>query len=639
MRVSTLQQHLESQEDALRRAAIADGYSEDDFVIIGKKESAIKLDEEEREGLNELKEYLATGEIDCIYIFELSRLSRRPLILYSIREQLLKAKVQLKCLNPQFTLLTQDRSQYDNMASVVFSLFGAMAEQEMIEKKERFHRGRRRLAEEGRYNGGNIPFGYKVDRERGSLIVIDENDAAIVREVFNLYESGISQPQLAREYNRRGIKKLTISFINNILNNKRYTGDKHCYPGSSFERTYPIIITPEQFERCRAIAKANNTVSDKTRNIYYAHKLIVCTHCGCFWSASGSKVLYHCYDAFNPMRDYDNYKTPRCTCRLSISINIMDSLLWHVAKEAEVQYILTAAAEDKDKYENELNILNQKLSAIDVRLAELDEKRSRIVESYIDGDLTKAKRDERFATIEVARKDILLDQASFQNSIDHITNLLNDLTNNYGFDDVDVLVDQLERNMALRQRIYSIESDEEKSRIVHRHIKKVMLKNDEIDYLFGIGKKKAKSRFITIELYNGDIRYFQFIPNTGKGGVVLEAMESGEAIEKISMQYLDRYFDEGKRRRQREIRERNQQERTTKYPEDKYILSYSGLASFLKVNISTAHRWVEKLGILKPAVVDRYKKEVVIDKQLCLEILRQEATKNKWAQRILSNIE
>ncbi len=117
VRVSTLQQHLESQEDALRRAAIADGYSEDDFVIIGKKESAIKLDEEEREGLNELKEYLATGEIDCIYIFELSRLSRRPLILYSIREQLLKAKVQLKCLNPQFTLLTQDRSQNVNMSS------------------------------------------------------------------------------------------------------------------------------------------------------------------------------------------------------------------------------------------------------------------------------------------------------------------------------------------------------------------------------------------------------------------------------------------------------------------------------------------------------------------------------------------
>ena len=70
----------------------------------------------------------------------------------------------------------------------------------MIQKKVRFHRGRRKLAEEGKYNGGNIPYGYRIDYEQGKLIVIDEQDAAVVREVFNLYESGISQPKLAAEF-------------------------------------------------------------------------------------------------------------------------------------------------------------------------------------------------------------------------------------------------------------------------------------------------------------------------------------------------------------------------------------------------------------------------------------------------------
>lgn len=36
-RVSTEQQHLESQEDSLRRAAIVDGWSEEDMKVIGKK--------------------------------------------------------------------------------------------------------------------------------------------------------------------------------------------------------------------------------------------------------------------------------------------------------------------------------------------------------------------------------------------------------------------------------------------------------------------------------------------------------------------------------------------------------------------------------------------------------------------------
>lgn len=638
VRVSTLQQHLESQEDALRRAAIADGYSENDFIIIGKKESAIKLDEEEREGLNELKKYLAEENIECVYIFELSRLSRRPLILYSIREQLLKAKVQLRCLNPQFSLLNSDRSQYDNMASVIFSLFGAMAEQEMIEKKERFHRGRGRLAQEGKYNGGNIPFGYKIDKERGNLIVIDEDEATLVREVFNLYENGMSQPQLAKEYLRRGIKKLTISFINNILNNKRYTGDKHCYPGSSFERAYPIIITPEQYERCRVIANANNTLANKTRNIYYAHKLIVCNKCGCYWSASGSKVLYRCYDAFNPSRDYDNYKTPRCTCRIGISINIMDSILWHVSKEAEVQYILTTAAKDKSKYEQELNNLYQKLSVIDTRLSELDNKRSRIVDAYIDGDLTKAKRDEKFALLESQRKEILLDQVHFQNSVDHITALLCDLTHNYGLEDVNTIVDHLERNMILRDRIYSITDDEERYRIVHRHIKKVSLINDEIEFEFKIGKKLAKTRFITVELYNGEIKYFQFIPNAGKGGIVLQATKDGVAFEKISMQYLERYYDTRKRKRQLEIRKKNIHNRKMLFPTDKYIIGYSDLAEFLKVSIGTAHRWVEKKKLLKPAILTLYKKEVVFDKRICIRIIKEEAKKNVWIAKLLEGL-
>ena len=110
-------------------------------------------------------------------------------------------------------------------------------------------------------------------------------------------------------------------------------------------------------------------------------------------------------------------------------------------------------------------------------------------------------------------------------------------------------------------------------------------------------------------------------------------------IEKLDFEYLDRNHDEGKRRRQIEARENNHREREDKYPADKYILSYSGLASYLCVSLSTAHRWVEKLGILKPAVVNRYKKEIVVDKKKCLELLHAEAKHNAWARKILDGME
>ena len=51
LRVSTLQQDLDAQKEAVTRAIIHDGYTVDEIQFIEKKESAIKLKEEEREGL------------------------------------------------------------------------------------------------------------------------------------------------------------------------------------------------------------------------------------------------------------------------------------------------------------------------------------------------------------------------------------------------------------------------------------------------------------------------------------------------------------------------------------------------------------------------------------------------------------
>lgn len=638
IRVSTIQQNLESQEDVLMKAAISDGYSKDDIIVIGKKESAIKLDEDEREGLVELKEIIQNEDIGCIYIFELSRLSRRPKILYSIREQLRDAHVQLKCLNPAFTLLNKDRTDYDQTASVIFSLFGALSEQEMIEKKERFHRGKMRLAQEGRYNGGNIPFGYRIEREHNNLIVIDEENAAIVKAIFSLYEGGMSQRKLAEEFQSRGYSNLTMSFINNILTNARYTGEKRCYPGSSFARSYPIIISPEQFARCRHIATQNSTTANKSRNIYYAKDLIYCMTCGCKWSASGSKVVYHCYDAVNPNRHLGKYKTPRCSNTIGISINIMDSLLWHVGKQAELRYVLNSATEDKLLYEERIRVIDQKLGHISSRLQDLDDKKSRVVESYIDGFLTKEKRDKRFEDIEIDRKSILRDQVRLEEERSHLEELLINLNNLYNLDTVEGIVNQLDKNLELQELIFNISEDAERSRIVHRHIKRVTVQNREVDYIFGIGKRKALSRFITIEMYFGETQYYHFIPNTGKGGIILLSDEKGDMIEKIDFEYLDRYYDEGKRRRQNEAREQRMSEREERYPKERYVLGYASLAEYLEVNISTAHRWVAKTGVLRPAVVDTYKKAIVVDKAKCMEILKKASNDNCWLAKIYERL-
>lgn len=51
-RVSSMHQNLEQQTEAVLRAVHSDGYKDSNIIIIEDKESAIKLSEEERNGLN-----------------------------------------------------------------------------------------------------------------------------------------------------------------------------------------------------------------------------------------------------------------------------------------------------------------------------------------------------------------------------------------------------------------------------------------------------------------------------------------------------------------------------------------------------------------------------------------------------------
>ena len=95
VRVSTEVQSYEEQEKELFDLAIKHGYSHDEITAVAYKESAIKLKEEERAGLNEMKNLIETGEYDCVFAWEISRIARRKKILFSILDYLIERKIQL----------------------------------------------------------------------------------------------------------------------------------------------------------------------------------------------------------------------------------------------------------------------------------------------------------------------------------------------------------------------------------------------------------------------------------------------------------------------------------------------------------------------------------------------------------------
>lgn len=153
-RVSTLQQDLRQQTEEILREVYKDGYKK----------------EEERRGLNKLKEHIRTDPtITAVYIYELSRLSRRQLVLFSIRDFLIEQNIQLICLKPYFKLLEPD-GKMSQTGSLMFSIFSSMSESEMALAKERMMRGRKFNIAMGKSGEGRVPFGYTRDKDKGYVI-------------------------------------------------------------------------------------------------------------------------------------------------------------------------------------------------------------------------------------------------------------------------------------------------------------------------------------------------------------------------------------------------------------------------------------------------------------------------------------
>ena len=140
VRVSTSFQSLTEQEKELHQMAINDGYSKENIILIPEKESGIKLSEEERKGITTLKKHIENDDtINCVYLWEISRLARRQKVLMSIREYLIERKINIKIKTPTCSLLNADGTLNEG-ADLIFSLYSQMSEAEMRTKIERFRR-------------------------------------------------------------------------------------------------------------------------------------------------------------------------------------------------------------------------------------------------------------------------------------------------------------------------------------------------------------------------------------------------------------------------------------------------------------------------------------------------------------------
>jgi len=292
----------------------------------------------DRPALLKLIADIKDGKINCVVVYKVDRLSRSLLDFSQLLEFFDQNSVT-------FVSVTQHFNTNTSMGRLTLNILLSFAqfEREIISERTRDKMGAAK--KKGKWIGGKPPLGYDLDKINHKLI-INPQEARLVKEIFELYLEKRSLLSVAMTLNEKGHKtklhttlqgnkyggiSLKSTNIQLTLKNPFYIG-KVSYHGELYPGEQERIISDEVFQKAQAILADNRRerkIADTTKNIGLLSSLLRCKACNCSmyyaYSMKG-KYKYHYYLCMNAQkRGYKNCPT-RLVNAQTIENKIMECL-------------------------------------------------------------------------------------------------------------------------------------------------------------------------------------------------------------------------------------------------------------------------------------------------------------------------
>ena len=186
---------------------------------------------------------------------------------------------------------------------MVKSMLIGMAEYYSAELSEKVVRGMTENVLKGKYNGGTIPIGFKVDEEK--FFQVDPLKAPFVVEAFQRYNEGATMKELMNWLNDSGVttnrnQKFTYNSVQKLLTNKRYIGENH-FKDIVMPDSIPAIVDKDLFEEVQLKIKKNSRAParHKAEDDYLLTTKLFCGMCGAMMfgecGTGRNKVVHHYY--------------------------------------------------------------------------------------------------------------------------------------------------------------------------------------------------------------------------------------------------------------------------------------------------------------------------------------------------------
>ena len=311
------------------------------------------------------------GKFDVIYTKSISRFSRNT-------TDLLTAVRELRDLGIEVIFENENIHSLSPTSEVYMTIAAALAENELREDSIRQRWSYQHRFENGWISFGTKMYGYRLGKDNS--FVIEENEAAVIRRIFDMYIAGSGAAVISRVLNKDGLRNASGNrwSANNILEviaNEKYAGDalmgKHVRIngvhmqnkggklGAQYfvEGSHEGIVSHEVFERAQEARRQRQSPKMLNRqfDVREFTGMVFCGECGTSYShkvnASGTKYQADIWACRNQLHN---------TVEACGNTRIKDSVLKEKFVEAYNAFVIERPQGNSVKaMENELHRLQQ----------------------------------------------------------------------------------------------------------------------------------------------------------------------------------------------------------------------------------------------------------------------------------------
>lgn len=399
-----------------------DGTEQDVYVDDGKTGT-----DTDREDFQRLLADVYSGRINCVIVKDLSRLGREYIETGRYLRQIFPAYgVRFIAINDGID--TANEHNGDDLNISLKNLLNDTYCRDISVKTRSALLSKRK---NGEYVGACPVYGYRKDQENKNQLVIDEDTARVVRDIFRRRIDGASAKRIADELNRLGIPsplaykisrglphpkkgyadsqkaKWSAHAILRILQDETYTGvllqgkqsthnhkikdiiEKPAEEWIRTENAHAPIIRKQDFELVQKIMGLDTRTAPDGDAVYLFSGILICRSCGGRMTrktntVKGKKyIYYHC-----PTGKKHGCEHPTMLREDELTACVLESLQAHIRNVVSLEKLLDSISEEQINQELIAGFKSQ-IAENEVQLEKAMQFKAALYENFVSGFLDK----------------------------------------------------------------------------------------------------------------------------------------------------------------------------------------------------------------------------------------------------------